>query len=50
MPSYYAEGTYVAGSVLKAALDAVGGDVEDAVEFLAALRRVSITEAPRGGR
>jgi len=48
VPSYYAEGTYVAGSVLKAALDAVGGDVEDAVKFLAALRRVRITEAPRG--
>ena len=48
VPSYYSEGTYVAGSVLKAALDAVGGDVEDAGKFLAALRRVSITEAPRG--
>jgi len=48
VPSYYAEGTYVAGSVLKAALEAVGGDVEDGGKFLAALRRVSITDAPRG--
>jgi len=48
VPSYYAEGTYVAGSVLKTALDAVGGDVEDSAKFLAALRRVSITDAPRG--
>jgi branched-chain amino acid transport system substrate-binding protein len=48
VPSYYAEGTYVAGSVLRAAFEASGGDAEDAAKFLAALRRVSITDAPRG--
>jgi branched-chain amino acid transport system substrate-binding protein len=48
VPSYYSEGTYVAGLVLKAALEAVGGDVEDAGKLLAALRRVTLTDAPRG--
>jgi branched-chain amino acid transport system substrate-binding protein len=37
VPSYYAEGTYVAGSVLRAAFEAGGGDAEDAAKFLAAL-------------
>jgi branched-chain amino acid transport system substrate-binding protein len=48
VPSYYAEGTYVAGSVLRAALEAIGGDGEDSAKFLAALHRVKITDAPRG--
>ncbi len=48
VPSYYAEGTYVAGSVLRAAFETIGGDAEDGAKFLAALRRVSITDAPRG--
>jgi branched-chain amino acid transport system substrate-binding protein len=48
VPSYYAEGTYVAGSVLRAAFEAIGGDAEDGAKLLAALRRVSITDAPRG--
>ena len=48
VPSYYSEGTYVAGSVLKAALEATGGDVEDSAKFLAALRRVKLSDAPRG--
>ena len=47
-PSYYSEGPYVAGSVLKAALEAVGGEIEDTAKFLAALRRVHVTDAPRG--
>jgi branched-chain amino acid transport system substrate-binding protein len=34
--------------VLKAALEAVGGEVEDTGKFLAALRKVNLTEAPRG--
>ncbi len=38
MPSYYSEGPYAAGSALKAALDAVGGEIEDVPKFLAALR------------
>ena len=48
MPSYYSEGTYVAGLVLKAALEATGGDIESADKFLAALRKVTLTDIPRG--
>jgi branched-chain amino acid transport system substrate-binding protein len=48
MPSYYSEGTYTGGIVLKAALEAAGGDVEDAGKILAALHRVTLTDAPRG--
>jgi branched-chain amino acid transport system substrate-binding protein len=48
IPSYYSEGSYVAGLALKAALEATGGDIENADKFLAALRRVDLTDAPRG--
>jgi branched-chain amino acid transport system substrate-binding protein len=48
VPSYYSEGTYVAGIALKAALEAVGGDIENTEKFLAALRRVDLSDAPRG--
>ena len=48
VPSYYSEGTYTGGIVLKAALDAAGGDAEDAGKILAALHRVTLTDAPRG--
>src|SRR5262249_56258897 len=48
MPSYYSEGPYAAGSALKAALEAVGGEIEDAPKFLGALRKVNVTDAPRG--
>ena len=48
MPSYYSEGTYTGGIILKAALEAAGGDVEDAGKILAALHRVTLTDAPRG--
>lgn len=48
IPSYYSEGTYVAGMALKAALEATAGDVESVDRFLAALRRVDLSDAPRG--
>jgi branched-chain amino acid transport system substrate-binding protein len=48
IPSYYSEGTYVAGVALKAALEATGGDIENVDKFLGALRRVDLTDAPRG--
>src|SRR5574341_2231390 len=48
IPSYYSEGTYVAGVALKAALEATGGDIENVDRFLAALRRVDLSDAPRG--
>ena len=48
IPSYYSEGTYVAGIALKAALEATGGDIENVEKFLAALRRVDLSDASRG--
>ena len=48
IPSYYSEGTYVAGVAMKAALESIGGDIENADKFLAALRRVDLSDAPRG--
>ena len=48
IPSYYSEGTYVAGVALKAALEATGGDIENVDKFLAALRRVDLSDSPRG--
>jgi len=48
VPSYYSEGTYVAGLVLRAALEASGGDIENVDKFLGALRKVSLTDIPRG--
>jgi branched-chain amino acid transport system substrate-binding protein len=48
IPSYYSEGTYVAGVAMKAALESIGGDVENADKFLTALRRVDLSDAPRG--
>ncbi len=48
VPSYYSEGTYVAGIALKAALEATGGDVENVDRFVAALRKVDLSDAPRG--
>jgi len=47
-PSYYSEGSYVAGIVLRAGLESTGGDIEDTTKFLAALHRVTVTDAPRG--
>lgn len=48
VPSYYSEGPYVAGLMLKTALEAAGGDVENAEKFIGALRRVDLSDAPRG--
>ena len=48
IPSYYSEGTYVTGIALKAALEATGGDIEDAGKFLAAVRKVDLSDAARG--
>jgi branched-chain amino acid transport system substrate-binding protein len=48
IPSYYSEGTYVAMIALKAALEATGGDIENVDRFLTALRKVDLSDAPRG--
>jgi branched-chain amino acid transport system substrate-binding protein len=48
VPSYYSEGTYVSCLVLEKALQDVGGDVEDRDKLIAALRKVDLSNAPRG--
>ncbi len=48
VPSYYSEGMYVAGMALKAGLEATGGDIENAERFVNALRKVDLSDAPRG--
>jgi branched-chain amino acid transport system substrate-binding protein len=48
IPSYYSEGAYVGGLALKAALMATGGEVENGEKLLGALRRVDLSDAPRG--
>ena len=48
MPSYYSEGTYVAGLQLRRALEALGGDAENSERLVAALRKVELTDTPRG--
>ena len=48
LPSFYSEDCYTGAQVLAAAVRAVGGRVEDRAGLMAALRRVEITDAPRG--
>jgi branched-chain amino acid transport system substrate-binding protein len=47
-PSYYSENSYTAARFVYEALLAVHGDVENRDQFLAALRKVQIPDAPRG--
>lgn len=48
VPSYYSEGTYVGGLQLKRALEAIGGEAENAERLVGALRKVELAETPRG--
>ncbi len=48
VPSYYSETCYTTGKWIDQAARAINGDVEDREKFLAALRKVEITDAPRG--
>lgn len=48
VPSYYSEGTYVAAQALAAALQVTGGQADDPDKLVAALRRVDLSDAPRG--
>jgi branched-chain amino acid transport system substrate-binding protein len=48
VPSYYSEGTYVSALALATALETIGGEVEDVEKLLAALRKVDLSDAPRG--
>ena len=48
IPSYYAESMYTGGKWIAAAIDALGGDVEDRTTLLRALRAATPTGLPRG--
>jgi branched-chain amino acid transport system substrate-binding protein len=47
-PSFYSENCYTGARVISEAVKAIGGRVEDRAALMAALRKVEITDAPRG--
>ena len=47
-PSFYSENCYTGARVIEEGVRAVNGHVEDRAALMAALRRVEITDAPRG--
>ena len=47
-PSFYSENCYTGARVISEAVKAIGGKVEDRAALMAALRKVEITDAPRG--
>jgi branched-chain amino acid transport system substrate-binding protein len=48
IPSYYSESMYTGGKWLVAAIDAIGGRVEDRAALLDALRKARPSDLPRG--
>ena len=48
LPSFYSENCYTGARMISEAVKAVGGKVEDRAALMAALRKVEITDAPRG--
>jgi branched-chain amino acid transport system substrate-binding protein len=48
IPGFYAAGLYVNCQVVDAGLQAVGGDASDKEKFMATLKKVSLTDTPRG--
>ena len=48
IPSFYSENCYTGARIIDAAVRAIGGKVEDRAALMAALRKVEITDAPRG--
>jgi branched-chain amino acid transport system substrate-binding protein len=48
IPSFYSENCYTGARVITEAIKAVGGMAEDRSALMSALRRVAITDAPRG--
>jgi branched-chain amino acid transport system substrate-binding protein len=48
IPSFYSENCYTGARIIDEAVRAIGGKVEDRAAFMAALRKVQITDAPRG--
>jgi branched-chain amino acid transport system substrate-binding protein len=47
-PSFYSEDCYTGARVINEAVKAIGGHVEDRAALMGALRKVAITDAPRG--
>lgn len=47
-PSFYSENCYTGARIVAEAAKAIGGRVEDRQAFMSALRKVEITDAPRG--
>ncbi len=48
VPSYYSEACYTGMRVILKALEATGGNIENRAAFVAAMRKVSLADAPRG--
>ena len=48
IPSFYSENCYTGARIINEAARAIGGKVEDRAALMAALRKVEITDAPRG--
>jgi branched-chain amino acid transport system substrate-binding protein len=48
VPSFYSENCYTGARIINEAVRAIGGKVEDRAALMAALRKVAITDAPRG--
>jgi len=48
IPSFYSENCYTGARIIDEAVRGIGGKVEDRAVFMAALRKVQITDAPRG--
>ena len=48
IPSFYSENCYTGARIINEAVRAIGGKVEDRPALMAALRKVAITDAPRG--
>jgi branched-chain amino acid transport system substrate-binding protein len=48
VPSFYSENCYTGARIINEAVRAIGGKVEDRAALMAALRKVEITDAPRG--
>ncbi len=47
-PSFYSENCYTGARIISEAVRAIGGKVEDRAALMAALRKVKVTDAPRG--
>jgi branched-chain amino acid transport system substrate-binding protein len=48
IPSFYSENCYTGARIIDEAVRTIGGKVEDRAAFMAALRKVQITDAARG--